>query len=401
MRDDLAGRVWKALLPEGPRPRPTWRGQLFDAVFALVLLLAGFEYISDLAEFGHSMPPAGYVLVLLAVCGLLAVRRWYPLTVLWLVFLLGLTVVAGTPRVMYYASVIAAYTAARYSPYRLPAITSVAMLTLLAWNFTRDGMRTVPEQYVGSMVLAIVVLSGLSLRLWRSRAEESQQRLASAEREREEALRRAVESERSRIARELHDVVTHNVSVMVIQAGAARRVMDTAPGQAREALLAVEASGRTAMAELRHVMGLLAAPPDGGCELEPQPGLGQIAALVGRVRDTGMTVDLAVTGTPRPVPDGQGLAAYRVVQEALTNAVKHAPGTSVTVNVHYGGSAVRIEVTDTGSSTPGGPGNGGGSGSGLLGLRERLAVYGGTLRAGRQLVGSGYRVSATIPVEAS
>ncbi len=187
------------------------------------------------------------------------------------------------------------------------------------------------------------------LRTWRRRADEDRRRLRDLERDQEDALHRAVEHERARIARELHDVVTHNVSVMVIQAGAARTVMTGAPEQAREALLAVEAGGRAALAELRRVMGLLAvdtdAPePAGTADLTPQPGLDRLAALIGRVRETGLPVELTVTGERRAVPSGVELAAYRVVQEALTNTVKHATGATATVLVEYGAEQLRVEA---------------------------------------------------------
>ena len=169
-----------------------------------------------------------------------------------------------------------------------------------------------------------------------ARADAEQARVATLEREGAEAVRRAAEEERARIARELHDVVTHNVSVMVIQAGAARKVLEASPGQAREALLSVEASGRAAMTELRHVMGLLTADGE-TLDLAPQPGMAELESLVGRVRASGLPVELVVTGSPdTPMPDGVVLAGYRVVQEALTNVVKHAAGSSATVRVDYG-----------------------------------------------------------------
>jgi signal transduction histidine kinase len=235
------------------------------------------------------------------------------------------------------------------------------------------------------------------MRTWKLRTEEGQERVLALERDRAEAERRAVEAERARIARELHDVVTHNVSVMVIQAGAARKVMDTTPDQAREALLAVEAGGRAAMSELRHVMGLLAVAADTPGDLTPQPGLDELEALVARVRDTGVPVELTVAGQRRPLPSGVELAAYRVVQEALTNTVKHAAGASAAVTVDYAADHLRVEVTDTGGEP--GPAAAGG-GRGLIGLRERLAVYGATLRSGPRLLG-GYRVTALIPLEAT
>jgi signal transduction histidine kinase len=261
------------------------------------------------------------------------------------------------------------------------------------------------------VLLFPVAVSANAIRTWRRRAAATQERIRYLEQRQEEETQRAVELERARIARELHDVVTHNVSVMIVQAGAARKVMDATPQQAEQALLAVEASGRAAMAELRQVMGLLngdagvpAGPgqdqgqSQGGSEtdLAPQPDLERLDALVGRVRDSGTPVTLTVTGQPRPVPPGIGLAAYRVVQEALTNTVKHAAGASASVTVEYAKDALRLEVADTG----GGPGQYAvaGNGRGLVGLRERLAVYGGSLEAGRRPAG-GYRVRALIPLD--
>jgi signal transduction histidine kinase len=193
---------------------------------------------------------------------------------------------------------------------------------------------------------------------------------------------------------------------MVVQAGAARKVMDASPQQATQALLAVEASGRTAMAELRQVMGLLtsaAEPPGdpgahgGGADVQltPQPDLDQLDTLVGRVRATGVPVTVTVRGTPVPLPPGVGLAAYRVVQEALTNTVKHAVGAAAAITVAYDADRLRLEIADTG----GVPGESAASGNrrGLIGLHERLAVYGGSLEAGRRPAG-GFRVSAVIPL---
>ena len=200
------------------------------------------------------------------------------------------------------------------------------------------------------------------------------------EHEQIEAMRRAVRSERARIAAELHDVVTHNVSVMVIQAGAARKVMDAAPEQSKQALLAVEAGGRAAMAELRHVMGLLAGP-DGDASTgpttgsNPSPGSTSSTPWSNGSAPPGSPVSVAVSLPPGPLPPGVDLAAYRVVQEALTNTIKHAPGAPRRVPIGYAGDCLEIEVTDTGGAGPARRRTG--NGRGLIGLRERLAVYGG------------------------
>jgi signal transduction histidine kinase len=204
---------------------------------------------------------------------------------------------------------------------------------------------------------------------------------------------RAIEAERARIAGELHDVVTHNVSVMVVQAGAARVAVASSPDEATDALRAVEASGRTAIAELRNLLGVLS-PPGQGIALRPQPGLGELQELISRVSAAGLSVDLNVEGTPRPLPPGADLAAYRVVQESLTNVLRHAGRPATSVIVHWGEKLV-ITVNNTGGTTlridteqPG---------RGLLGLRERLSLYGGKLEAGPR-PGGGWQVRAVMPV---
>jgi signal transduction histidine kinase len=300
-------------------------------------------------------------------------------------------------RLSFYVCVIAGYSAAVYSPYPLPAIASLPVAAALYSRLQSDALPTVPDNAVPFLILIPIAVVAYGLHRWKRHADEGRERLSALEREQAEALRQAAGHERARIARDLHDVVTHNVSMMVIQAGAARQVLDAAPEQTREALLAVETSGRSALAELRHVMGLLTVDGDDGVDLAPRPGLDRLEALVAGVRDTGVDVELAVTGPARPLPDGVELAAYRVVQEALTNTVKHAAGAAARVVVEYGSEHVRVEVTDTGgrpapSATPG-------NRHGLIGLRERVAVYRGTLQTGPRPNG-GYRVTAVIPVEA-
>ncbi|MFD8393732.1 sensor histidine kinase [Streptomyces sp. NPDC059680] len=242
------------------------------------------------------------------------------------------------------------------------------------------------------------------------------------EREREAAARTAVAAERARIARELHDIVSHKVSLMVVQATAAREVLDTLPDAAHTALQAVEGAGRDAMTELRHLLGLLAPSPDGDDDrigrdgegdpsaLAPQPSLSQLGTLVDRIAFAGLPVEVRISGEPRPLPPGIDVTAYRVVQEALTNALKYGDGGTATVMVRYADHGLRVEVLNSGPSVlsagPAGTGarSGGhqrrddGAGHGLIGLRERVAVYGGHFDA-RRRVGGGYRVRARIPLE--
>ncbi|MBE1492440.1 signal transduction histidine kinase [Plantactinospora soyae] len=245
------------------------------------------------------------------------------------------------------------------------------------------------------------------------------------ERERESAARIAVEAERARIARELHDIVSHNVSLMVVQAGAAREVLATLPDEASAALSAVEGAGRDAMTELRHLLGLLAPSQDGaegsdGTGLAPQPGLGQLSPLVDRIAFAGLPVEVRISGEPYPLPAGADLTAYRIVQEALTNALRYGDGAKAEVTIRYAHRYLRVEVLNTGPSVLSGgrdgsaapgterrrgsvddpPGDGTGAGRGLLGLRQRVAVHGGDLDARRRL-GGGYRVRARIPLDRS
>jgi signal transduction histidine kinase len=325
----------------------------------------------------------------------LLLRRRYPLATLMVI--LGITVVSlhgempGTDilRVSFYACVIAGYSAAAYSPYRLPALAALPVAALLYSSFPDLAVPIVPVSAVPFLVLLPIGLAVHGMRTWRRHADRLR-------RERADALREATRQERARIASDLHDIVTHNVSMMVIQAGAARKVLDSAPDAARDALLAVEEGGRAALGELRGVMGLLAAADDDET-LTPQPGLAQLPPLIDRVRDAGIDVTVTTSGDRRPLPAGVELAAYRVVQEALTNTVKHASGARATVDVAYAPDELRITVTDTGGQPT--PESAGSTGRGLTGLRERLAVYGGTLQAAARLTG-GYRVQAHLPLEA-
>ncbi|WP_327351473.1 sensor histidine kinase [Streptomyces sp. NBC_01304] len=325
----------------------------------------------------------------------LAGRRRYPLAAFAVVVGATLVMVDDAGWINVLTCVIAAYSAVVHSRHRRRALAAMLLAAVLAGLAFRRTEPVLPGWSSPVVVLLTAgVLAGL-VRLWKQQLAASRDRYLWLQQTQEETTRRAVAEERSRIAAELHDVVTHNVSVMVIQAGAARKVMDTAPERSKAALLAVEAGGRAAMAELRHVMGLLAAPdhesPDG---LAPQPGLGQLDALVERVRAAGVPVEVEVALAPDPLPSGIDLAAYRVVQEALTNTIKHAPGADAAVRITSVEYVLEIEVTDTGPARAERPASG--NGRGLIGLRERLAVYGGELTAGPTLAG-GYRVRARVP----
>ncbi|WP_255658676.1 sensor histidine kinase [Actinoplanes sp. L3-i22] len=262
-----------------------------------------------------------------------------------------------------------------------------------------------------ALAVACAIAAGLWVALVRVRrrhARDLGERGWLLEREREIAARSAVGEERARIARELHDIVSHNVSVMIVQTAAAREVMATLPATADSALAEVEKAGRTTMTELRHLLGLLAPRAEGGetdADLAPQPTLRSLGPLVDRIAFAGLPVEVRIAGEPRPLPSGIDVTAYRIVQEALTNALKHGSGGKAEVTIRYAEHALRVEVLTTGPSVltgnalpRSGDGEGSGAGRGLLGLRQRVSLYGGDLDARRRL-GGGFRVRARIPVE--
>jgi signal transduction histidine kinase len=222
--------------------------------------------------------------------------------------------------------------------------------------------------------------------------DEAKERAELAEREREERARRAVADERARIARELHDVVGHSVSVMTVQASAVRVRLDDDQGQVREALEVVERTGREALAEMRRMVGVLR-HADEAPALAPQPSLEQIETLVARTREAGLPVELRIEGDPIELPAGIDLTAYRLVQEGLTNAIKHARAQRAEVLVRYAAGEVEVTVSDDGR----GGGDGDSGGHGLVGIRERVSVYGGRLEAGVRPEG-GFRLRATLPL---
>ena len=355
----------------------------------------------------------------------LAFRRTYPTSAFCVIVLAVIATNQYTTAITIAAAVFAAYFAVVYSKNRLAAMGClVAGAAIATFDYPKVGPE-LPARLVPVLVLLPTVALGYLMRMWQQRAGDSAERLVRAQAEHVEATQRAVAEERARIAAELHDVVTHNVSVMVVQAGAGRRVLDSSPADAREAMVAIEASGRTAMTELRHLLGLLA--PSAGPEpdpsgdagapgavpeaagavadqagLRPQPGLHDVPALAARVRAAGLPVELSVTGNQRGLPPGLDLAAYRVVQEALTNVIKHAETARTKVRIDYRPRDLLIDVSNARGAVAGtGPGPAAGmsgSGRGLIGLRERIAIYGGSLEVGPR-PGGGWRVRATIPLE--
>jgi signal transduction histidine kinase len=236
------------------------------------------------------------------------------------------------------------------------------------------------------------VVSVALILLVRSIVGGRERRAQLAERERDVAAREAVVEERARIARELHDAIAHDVSMMVVQAGAERRVLDGRDGSTREVLETIERIGRGALTEMRRLVGMLRS--DAGDPLAPQPGLRDLQTLVGHVREAGLPVELVVSGEPRALPVGLELSAYRIVQEALTNALKHAGDAHASVRIRYGAESLELEIVDDGGGDALPVANGG---HGLVGMRERVALYGGRLDAGGR-PGGGFAVHVLLPI---
>src|SRR3954452_20592080 len=245
-----------------------------------------------------------------------------------------------------------------------------------------------------TLILTLAWFFGSALGTRTQQARELSQRVEVAERDRAAAADRATAEERARIARELHDVVAHSVSVMVVQTSGVRRLLKEEQHREREALMSVEQIGRQALIEMRRMLGVMRASDEPAATLTPQPGLDHLDRLIAQVGEAGLPVTLRVEGERPQLSPGVDLSAYRIVQEGLTNALKHANGARAEVCIRYVGDSVEVEIVDDG------PGLGGadGLGHGLVGMRERVALYGGTLEAGPR-DGGGFVLRAQLPAE--
>jgi signal transduction histidine kinase len=250
------------------------------------------------------------------------------------------------------------------------------------------------EFFWTTLILTLAWFFGSALGSRTEQARELTQRVEAAERARATAAERATGEERARIARELHDVVAHSVSVMVVQASGVRRLLKDEQHREREALLSVEQIGRQALTEMRRMLGVMRSGEEAPAALAPQPGLQHLDRLVAQVEEAGLPVTLRIEGERPDISPGVDLSAYRIVQEGLTNALKHAKGAHAEVVVRYIDSSVELEIADNGPGVP----NGDGMGHGLVGMRERVALYGGTIEAGPR-AGGGFVLRPQLPVE--
>jgi signal transduction histidine kinase len=381
---------------------PTW---VPDGIIAVGLFLVSLSDLRQLEElgiaeqFGRSSDALGIALIALQ-CLPLAVRRVLPVTVT-LVILVGFVADRGLDypsTVAGMATLVALHAIGSELPARRSAVVGYGIIGVVSGYTLLGAMirETVGVEDALTIVLAgvIALYLGREVHRGRERSRRLVERAERAEREREERARVAVADERARIARELHDVVAHQLALMTLQAEGAARLAsgDGTDPRVRQALSTISDAGREGLQEMRRMVGLLRAPADEDL-LEPQPGLAELPALVAHFTDSGLPVTLEVTGDERRLPGGVGLSAYRIVQESLTNALKHGgPDVHATVSVVYGPEMVEVTVNDDGRGVTG-PTVGG---HGIIGMRERATLLHGELDAGPG-PGGGFRVRASLP----
>jgi signal transduction histidine kinase len=343
----------------------------------------------------------GTALVLLQTLPL-AVRRVAPLGVLVVInFAIDLHAVAGYEMVQAgtFGSLIALYGAASLTDSRRGIVAALIMVPAFAIFFATNRENFGAGEIASiSGTWAVGWFLGTYIRIRGEQAEAAGERAAWLERDRDVRAREAVAEERARIARELHDMVGHALNLIVIQAGGAQRVFESRPQLARQSLAAIESAGREALSDMERMLGMLRVAEGGDQALSPQPGLRQIDSLAARVSEAGLPVEVAVEGSPVELPPSVDLSAYRIVQEALTNSLKHAGASRARVAIRYRPDALDLEITDDGRGvSERGPGGEEG-GRGLIGMRERVALFGGELSVG-PVPEAGYRVHARLPLK--
>ncbi|MGQ4414197.1 sensor histidine kinase [Streptomyces sp. SAS_269] len=390
------------------RRHPTW----VDTFWAVVLFgLSGVSVVSLSRAPGHHMPVVGGLAVSAVLCVVVALRRRFPEPMLLLALATGLAqlILDVESTAADFAMLVITYTVAtmgaRWAS-RLALTVSLFAAALAQIRWPADHTSVLGQLAIAvfqTVPFALAWVLGDSMRTRRAYFAQLEERAARLEREREAQSKVAVAAERARIARELHDVVAHNVSVMVVQADGAAYVLDAAPDQAKKALETISSTGRQALAEMRRLLGVLRTGEHQETgKYVPQPDVEQIDDLVEQCRTSGLPVDFRVEGTPRPLPSGVELTAYRIVQEALTNTRKHGgPNAGASVRLVYFDDGLGLLVEDDGKGAPHElyeEGGADGRGHGLIGMRERVGMVGGTLDAGPR-PGGGFRISVLLPLK--
>jgi signal transduction histidine kinase len=379
-----AGRLTTAV-------RRAARSPALDVALAAVL---GCYAALDALRTTDFPQPHGVSAALVAVsAAFLALRRVRPLT--------SLTGALGGLAAVYLAlghyeagaavlvAVIATYSAGAYGR-NLPFTVAVVFAFGVTTGLRQPAAEALPDMAWSWAVLALALGVGLTARRLRGQSQSAQRRVQQIQQEQQALAESAARQERQRIARELHDIISHGLGVVMLQAGAAEQVLDQEPGKAREALRLIRATGQEAITELGTLVALIRDEQPPG--RDPQPTLRDVERLAATTRSAGLAVTVRIEGPLRDLPASVELNAYRVIQEGLTNALKHAPGSTVQVVLRYHPGGLDVEVRDDGAGTAGGPG----SRQGLVGLRERAAVFGGQFEAGLDPHG-GWKVRASFP----
>ncbi len=375
------------------------RAYWFDLLIALVAFVAMLDVVLGRGSSGAPTTTLWFCLPALAILVLpLFARRWFPFAgpAGYWILAAGISFVDPLlipyPNSLFLIGLVAAFLLGNLRDLRragLGLAIVVGASTTLVYNIpgvSVDQLVFIPVDF------AVAWIAGLAVRARVEQAEVAESHATQAEQERDAAARVAVAEERARIARELHDIVAHAVSVMVLQVGAVRHQLPDAMAEDRNALRSVEQAGRGALAEMRRLLSVMRRDGD-GVELAPQPGLDGLDSLVQEIGRAGLPVELHLDGERFPLPPGIDLSAYRIVQEGLTNALKHARASHAEVTVRYGPDEVEIEVHDDGTgATPSD-----GYGHGLIGIRERVRLYGGEMTAGRTN-GGGFTLSTRLPL---
>jgi signal transduction histidine kinase len=388
----MTGAAASPLEARGPRDR---RSLAFDV--AVALCATGVE-LGSVVDGGGAASPLSIALAVLAG-GALVARRSAPLVVLATTLAAAAAIVALGDEPAGVAGGIALYTTAAICERRvsLAALVPTAAIAAGLSAATADSEGRHASAVFGATVAVLLVVGVWSLGAYvqtrRRYTRALEERAAHAEREREQQALIAVHEERASIARELHDIVAHSVSVMLVGVRGARDVLRSSADVADETLARVETSGEQSLAELRRILALLREPGH-GAESRPQPSLAELEELVEGYRDAGLPVRLEVIGEPEPLPGGVELSVYRIVQEALTNVLRHSHPTRVTVTLAFRGSRLEVEVVDDGTRAER---DGATTGHGIVGMRERVALLGGELETGGR-TGGGYRVAARLPI---
>ncbi len=392
-----------------PMRLPRMSPWVFDGLLAVSLLAVGLISLTEPSTLGSEVftrdPDALNVVLVIVMTAPVVLRRRYPTVVLAIVALAW-----GVERFLDYPPTLGLWSI----PLALHAVgselprersTRIAALTVIVLvAFTALGAMTAPSVgwstviVVGAFTIIPYVL-GREVHERRRRTAELEQRTAELEQRREQEARRAVRAERQRIARELHDIVAHDMTVMTVQASAARRLLPDDPVRAIAALQAVEEAGHEALDEMRRLLDVLR-PQATEPNRTPQPGLGRLDELIRQMQDAGLDVTVSIDGVPTTLPAGIDLNAYRIIQESLTNALKHGgPSTTAHVSLRYADNELEIEVNDDGRGAAVALGGNGAAGRGLVGMRERVTLLHGDITYGPR-PGGGYRVRTSIPLNA-